>query len=367
MPARTLVNPAYAETMRAIAREGADALHEGRIAAEIVAAVQDDLVNPGALALTDLAGYRAKERPPVCGDYRRYRVCSMGPPSSGGVTLLQILGLLEHFDLAALAPGSMEAVHLISEASRLAFADRNRYLADTDFVPVPVAGMLDPDYLRRRAGLIDPDRAMGEAAPGAPPGSDDLERADAAAPEFASTSHLSVVDARGNAVSFTTSVERAFGSRLMAAGFFLNNQLTDFSFAPTGEHGPVANRAQPGKRPRSSMTPTLVFDEAGRLVAALGSPGGSSIIGFVAQSVIAMLDWGLDAQAALSLPRHVNRNSATDLEAGTALEEIAPALEALGHEVRIRPMVSGLHAIRRVDGMLEGGADPRREGIALGH
>ncbi|MDD9992889.1 MAG: gamma-glutamyltransferase [Rhodospirillales bacterium] len=363
----TLVNPAYAETMRAIAREGADALHEGRIAAEIVATVQGDPVNPGALALADLAGYRARVRLAVCGDYRRHRVCSMGPPSSGGVTLLQILGLLERFDLAALTPGSVEAVHLISEASRLAFADRNRYLADTDFVPVPVAGLLDPDYLRRRSALIDPDRAIGEAAPGAPPGSDSLARADAASPELASTSHLSVVDSRGNAVSFTTSVERAFGSRLMAAGFILNNQLTDFSFAPTSEHGPVANRVQPGKRPRSSMTPTLIFDEDGSLFATLGSPGGPRIIGFVAQSAIALLDWSLDAQAALSLPRHVNRNGATELEAGTALEEIAPALEALGHEIRIRPLVSGLHAIRRAEGMLEGGADPRREGIALGH
>ncbi len=362
-----LINPAYAETMRAIAQAGADALHEGPIAAAIVAAVQDDPVNPGSLALTDLAGYRARERAPVCGDYRRHRVCSMGPPSSGGVTLLQVLGLLERFDLAALTPGSVEAVHLISEASRLAFADRNRYLADADFVPVPVAGLLDPGYLHRRALLIDPDRAMGEAAPGAPPGSEGLARADAAAPEFASTSHLSVVDSHGNALSFTTSVERAFGSRLMAAGFLLNNQLTDFSFAPTGEHGPVANRVQPGKRPRSSMTPTLIFDEAGRLIATLGSPGGSRIIGFVAQSVIALLDWGLDAQAALSLPRHVNRNGATELEAGTALERLAPTLKALGHEVRIRPLVSGLHAIRRVDGVLEGGADPRREGIALGH
>ena len=363
----TLVNRAYAETMRALVREGADALHEGRIAAEIVAAVQDDPVNPGSLTLADLAGYRAVERPPVCRDYRRHRVCSMGPPSSGGVTLLQILGLLERFDLATLAPGSAEAVHLISEASRLAFADRSRYLADADFVPVPVAGLLDPGYLRRRAALIDPGRTMGEAAPGTPPGADDLAHTDAASPELASTSHLSVVDARGNAVSFTTSVERPFGSRLMAAGFLLNNQLTDFSFAPSAAHGPVANRVQPGKRPRSSMTPTLIFDEAGQLVATLGSPGSSRIIGFVAQSAIALLDWGLDAQAALSLPRHVNRNGATELEAGTALEAIAPALEALGHEVRIRPLVSGLHAIRRVDGMLEGGADPRREGIALGH
>ena len=363
----TLVNPAYAETMRAIAREGADALHEGPIAAEIVAAVRGDSVNPGSLALADLAGYRARERPPACLDYRGHRVCSMGPPSSGGVTMLQILGLLERFDLASAAPGSTRAVHLISEASRLAFADRNRYLADSDFVTVPVEGLLDPGYLRRRSLLIDPGRTMGEADPGMPPGSEHVERADAASPEHASTSHLSVIDSRGNAVSFTTSVERAFGSRLMAAGFILNNQLTDFSFAPVDAHGQVANRVQPGKRPRSSMTPTLIFDEDGKLVATLGSPGGSRIIGFVVQSVIALLDWGLDAQAALSLPRHVNRNGATELEAGTALEQLAPALEALGYEVRIRPLVSGLHAVRRIEGGLEGGADPRREGIALGH
>ena len=363
----TLINPAYAETMRAIARDGADALHRGRIAAEIVAAVQDDPVNPGSLARADLASYRAHVRPPVCLDYRRHRVCSMGPPSSGGVTMLQILGLLERFDLASFAPNSAEAVHLISEASRLAFADRNRYLADADFVPVPIDGLLDSEYLRRRALLIDPDHAMGEAVPGMPPGSEELDRADSTSPELASTSHLSVVDSRGNAVSFTTSVERAFGSRLMVAGFILNNQLTDFSFAPEDANGAVANRVQPGKRPRSSMTPTLIFDEDGNLVATLGSPGGSRIIGFVAQSVIALLDWGLDAQAALSLPRHVNRNGATELEANTALERIAPSLEALGHEVRIRPLVSGLHAIRRVGGGLEGGADPRREGVALGH
>ena len=363
----TLVNMAYAETMRAIAREGADAFYGGPIAAEIVAAVRGDWVNPGSLALADLAGYRAHERPPVCLDYRRHRVCSMGPPSSGGVTMLQILGLLQRFDLASAAPGSTGAVHLISEASRLAFADRNRYLADSDFVRVPVDGLLDPAYLARRALLIDPGRAMGNAEPGAPPGAEELDRADAASPELASTSHLSVIDSRGNAVTFTTSVERAFGSRLMAAGFILNNQLTDFSFAPVDAHGPVANRVQPGKRPRSSMTPTLIFDENGELVATLGSPGGPRIIGFVAQSVIALIDWGLDAQAALSLPRHVNRNGTTELEAGTALEQLAPALEALGHEVRISPLASGLHAVRRVAGGLEGGADPRREGVALGH
>ena len=363
----TLANPAYAETMRSIASEGAAALHDGRIAHEIVAAVQGDMINPGFLSLSDLAGYRAHARPPVCLDYRRHRVCSMGPPSSGGVTMLQILGLLRHFDMTSLTPGSAESVHLISEASRLAFADRNRYLADPDFVTIPVEGLLSADYLRRRAALIEPDRAMGDAAPGVPPGARSLERADAAAPEHASTSHLSVIDSYGNAVSFTSSVERAFGSRLMAAGFILNNQLTDFSFAPQAAYGPVANRVQPGKRPRSSMAPTLILDEGGRLVATLGSPGGSRIIGFVAQSVIALLDWGLDAQAALNLPRHVNRNGATELEEGTALELLEPALEALGHQVQIKPLVSGLHAVRRVNGGLEGGADPRREGVALGH
>ena len=334
----TLVNMAYAETMRAIAREGADAFYGGPIAAEIVAAVRGDWVNPGSLALADLAGYRAHERPPVCLDYRRHRVCSMGPPSSGGVTMLQILGLLQRFDLASLAaPGSTGAVHLISEASRLAFADRNRYLADSDFVRVPVDGLLDPAYLARRALLIDPGRAMGNAEPGAPPGAEELDRADAASPELASTSHLSVIDSRGNAVTFTTSVGARL--RLPSHGGRLHPEQSAhrlFLRADVDAHGPVANRVQPGKRPRSSMTPTLIFDENGELVATLGSPGGPRIIGFVAQSVIALIDWGLDAQAALSLPRHVNRNGTTELEAGTALEQFAlRRWEALGHEVRI--------------------------------
>ncbi len=363
----SLVNHAYAETLRAIARDGADALYEGPIAAQIVAAVRSDPVNPGLLALSDLVRYRAVDRPPVCLEYRRHVVCGMGPPSSGGLTMLQTLGLLSHFDLASLVPGSLDAVHLISEASRLAFADRNRYMADADFVPVPVEWLLSPDYLERRTALIDRDRAMGVAEPGVPPDAEAHGWASASAPEFASTSHLSVVDSRGNAVSFTTSVERPFGSRVMVAGFLLNSQLTDFSFAAKDAHGPVANRVQAGKRPRSSMSPTLIFDEQGQLVAALGSPGGSRIIGFVTQSAIALLDWGLDAQAALSLPRHVNRNGATELEEGTELETLSHALEALGHEVRIRPLNSGLHAVRRVEGRLEGGADPRREGVALGH
>jgi gamma-glutamyltranspeptidase/glutathione hydrolase len=363
----TLVNRAYAETLRAIAREGAAALHEGPIAAEIVSIVRNAPINPGLLTLADLARYRAVDRPPVCLDYRGHVVCGMGPPSSGGLTVLQTLGLLSRFDVGALAPGSADAVHLVSEASRLAFADRNRYMADEDFVPVPIEGLLSPDYLQRRAALIDMSRSMGSAAPGVPPGAAGHGFANGSAPEFPSTSHLSVVDSRGNAVSFTTSVERPFGSRLMAAGFLLNNQLTDFSFAPSADGEPIANRVEPGKRPRSSMSPTLIFDADGQFVAAVGSPGGSRIIGFVTQSTVALLDWGLDAQAALSLPRHVNRNGATELEAGTALEALIPDLEARGHEVKVGRLTSGLHAIRRVDGWLEGGADPRREGVARGN
>jgi len=365
-----LANPALARTLRAIAAEGADAFYVGPIARDIVAAVRRAPRNPGRLALADLAAYRALERAVLCRPYRAWRVCVMPPPTSGGVTTLQILGLLEPFDLAALEPGSAAAVHLISEASRLAYADRDRYLADRDFVAVPVAGLLDRGYLAERAKLISPDRAMGRAEPGLPPGwsaaDGRLKRADDASAELASTSHFSIVDAAGNAVSMTTSIENAFGSRLMACGFLLNNQLTDFSFLPEVDGRPVANRVEPGKRPRSSMSPTLVFDSEGRLALALGSPGGSRIIAYVVQALIAVLDWGLDMQAATALPHHVNRNGATELEEGTALVALAPALEAMGHEVEIKALTSGLHGIRVTARGLEGGADPRREGVVLG-
>ena len=287
----------------------------------------------------------------------------MPPPTSGGITTLQILGMLSHFDLGGVAPGSAEAVHLLSEASRLAYADRARFIADADFVRVPVSGLLDPAYLAR---LIDPARSMGRAKAGTAP-----ERASRRGPsddssEQPSTTHLSVVDRAGNAASMTSSIESTFGSRLMVRGFLLNNQLTDFSFIPDKGGVPIANRVEPGKRPRSSMAPTLVFDDRGRLVMALGSPGGSRIIGYVAKTIVAVLDWGLDVQAAINLPHHVNRNGATELEGGTALSRLARALESRGHKVIERDLVSGLHAIAVVPGGLEGGADPRREGIALG-
>ena len=362
-----LRNPALAETLRLIAAEGSAPFYRGAIAADIVAAVRGAAGNPGGMTRADLAAYRARALPPVCAPYRAWRVCGMGLPSSGGITTLQILGLIEGFDLAALAPGSVEAVHLIAEASRLAFADRGRYLADDAFVRVPVAGLLDRGYLAARAALIDPARAMtGPAAPGAPPESAGLDLAPGDAALGRSTTHLSVIDGEGNAVSFTSSIESAFGSRLMVRGFLLNNQLTDFSFRPEIDGAPVANRVEPGKRPRSSMAPTLVFDRSGGLVLAIGSPGGSRIIGYVTEALVAFLDWGLDVRAAVALPHFVNRNGATDLEAGTPLVAIADALEARGHEVRIRPLNSGLHGIAVRGGGLEGGADPRREGVALG-
>ncbi len=357
-----LANPAFAQTLKRIAKGGAEAFYNGPIAREIVAVVTGAGRNPGAMTLADLAGYEAKRRDAVCAPYRSFRVCGMGPPSSGAVAVLQTLGILQSFDLPALAPNSAEAVHLIAEAGRLAFADRNLFLADSDFVPVPVARLLDPAYLARRARAISPVKTLGKAAPGLPAQNGAMP----AQADPPATSHLVVVDGAGNIVSMTTSIESAFGSRLMVGGFMLNNELTDFSFRPEAEGRPVANRVEPGKRPRSSMSPTLVFGADGRPVLALGSPGGSRIIGYVLQTLVAVLDWGLDIQAAVELPHAVNRNGPTDLEEGTALTALKPALEALGHEVRLRKLTSGLHGIAITAHGLEGGADPRREGVALG-
>lgn len=366
-----LRNPELAATLRLIAAEGADAFYKGPLAARIVDTVRNAPVNPGHLGLDDLAAYQAKVREAVCRPYRQWRACGMPPPTSGGVTVLQILGLLEGFDLAALDPLSPDAAHLIAEASRLAFADRALYLADPDFVAVPVDGLLDPDYLAGRAMLIAPERAMGKAEAGTPPMAK-AALAPARAGDFPSTSHVSIVDARGNAVSMTTSIESAFGSKLMVGGFLLNNQLTDFSFRPETQDGrAIANRVEARKRPRSSMSPFLVFDDRDRLALAVGSPGGSRIIGYVAQTILAVLDWGLSPAEAVALPHIVNRNGTTDLEAGTEAAALETALAARGHEVRVRDLNSGLHAIAVTydaagDAVLRGGADPRREGIVAG-
>lgn len=358
-----LRNPAYADVLQAIALGGPTAFYAGPVAESIVEAVRAGEM-PGDLSLDDLATYQAKERDPVCKPYHHYRICGMPPPTSGGVTTLQILGLVEGLDLGALAPGSIETAHLTSEASRLAYADRALYLADPDFIDQPVEGLLAVDYLNARARMIDRSMAMGKASAGEPVGrrGELVPGPDQSLP---ATSHFAIIDAQGNAVSMTTSIEAAFGSHLMASGFLLNNQLTDFSFRAEADGAPVANRVEGGKRPRSSMAPTIVLDEAGNLVAALGSPGGSRIIGYVAQALIAILDQGLTMQAAFDLPHHINRNGATDLEENTAIEALGPGLTAMGHEVRSVAMTSGLHGIMWRDGKLEGGADRRREGVVL--
>ncbi|MBP1804406.1 gamma-glutamyltransferase [Rubellimicrobium aerolatum] len=360
-----LTNPAFAATLRRLAAEGADAFYAGAIARDIVSTVAGHPTNPGDMTLADLGGYRVVEREPVCGDYRAYRVCGMGPPSSGAVAIQQILGVIEPADMAALGPGP-EAVHRFAEAGRLAFADRARYLGDPDFVAVPLRGLLDEGYLAGRAALIDPARSMGEAEAGEPPFRQGGRFAPSDGPENG-TSHISVVDRDGNAVSMTTTIEAGFGARLMTAGgFLLNNELTDFAFLPEEEGQPVANRVEPGKRPRSSMAPTLVFDAHGRLYVVAGSPGGSQIIGFVAKTLVGILDWGLDPQAAVDLPNFGSRNGPTELEAGTEAEGWAAALEALGHEVSVAEMTSGIQAIVVTPEGLAGGADSRREGVAIG-
>lgn len=362
----TLQNPAFASTLRAIAERGSSAFYTGEIAEGIVAAVTGHPTNPGDMTLDDLKGYAVAEREPVCGRYRVYRICGMGPPSSGAVAIQQILDLVEGQDLARMGIGA-EAVHWIAEASRLAYADRARYLADPDFASVPVRGLLDGGYLEGRARLIDPSRSMGKAEPGEPP----FRRS--AAPLASSegiengTSHISVVDADGNAVSMTTTIEDGFGARLMTrGGFLLNNELTDFAFAPLEDGKPVANRVEAGKRPRSSMAPTLVFDAFDRLHVVTGSPGGSQIINYVTKTLIGILDWRLDPQVAVDLPNFGSRNGPTELEAGTEAETWKAALEAWGHPVRIMEMTSGIQAIVVTPAGYVGGADTRREGVAIG-
>jgi gamma-glutamyltranspeptidase/glutathione hydrolase len=349
-----IVNRALADTMGLIASRGAAVLYQGPIAAEIVARVRGHR-RPGTLSAADLADYKPVKREAVCGTYRVWTVCGMPPPSSGGIAILQVLGLLQPFDIQRDAPNDPRAVHLNAEASRLAFADRDRYVADPAFVDVPVAGLLSPAYLDERRKSMSPDRSMGPVGPGVPPGY--VERG---------TSHISIVDRWGNAVSFTTTIEAPFGAQMMVRGFILNNELTDFSPRPELDGKTVANRVQPGKRPRSSMSPTFVLDRDGKLVAALGSAGGARIIGDTLQTLIGLLDWDLSAQAAVDLPRVANLNGATELEEGTPIADQADALRKLGHEVQVRRHEGGLTAIRRTGDGWEGGADPRRDGVARG-
>jgi gamma-glutamyltranspeptidase/glutathione hydrolase len=357
-------NPEFAATLRKIAAEGADAYYTGDIARDIVAAVHAHH-NPGTLEADDLAAYRVREVDPLCGNYRAYRLCGMPPSSSGGIAVLQILGEISRFDMASVRPNSAHAVHIVSEAERLAFADRNKYVADDRFVDVPVKGLLDPAYLRARAQLIT-EKSMGKAQAGNPEGVK-LAYDDDPVDEIPGTTQISIIDAEGNAVSMTTTIEAFFGSRIMVRGFLLNNELTDFNFLPIEDDVGVANSVAPGKRPRSSMAPFLVFDgKSGELDMTIGSPGGSLIIGYVTKALIGLIDWKMDMQSAIDLPNFGSRNGPTEIEKGTVLENVDAALKAMGHNVAVIDMTSGIQGIRRVKGGLEGGADPRREGVARG-
>ena len=333
--------------------------------------MQSDPRGAGKLTTEDLANYRAKLREPVCVLYRSFDVCGAAPPSSGAITVGQVLALIEPFDLGK-NPMEVEPVHRIVEAERLAFADRDRYLADPDFVTAPVSGLLDRTYLDQRRALIDPNRAAGQATAGTPPNTRQGAYGHDATLESVGTSHISIVDDDGNAVSMTTSIEQAFGNRSMVRGFLLNNQLTDFSFVSVDDEGrPVANRVEPGKRPRSSMDPTMIFamgPAAGerKLRFLLGSPGGPGIILFNLKAIIAMLDWHLDPQAATALANFGSTGGAFLLEPGAAWDALAEGMGRLGHEVQRFDFTSGLAIVAVTPDGLEGGADPRREGVALG-
>lgn len=371
-----LKNPELAKVLREIAAGGADAFYRGHIARDIEAKVKSHPTNQGGLTAADIGAYRAKVREPVCTDYKKWTVCGVPPPSSGGIALAQMLGILEHTDIARFAPkdGALnpEAVHLFAEAGRLAYADRGRYVADPDFVPLPgnsFKPLLDKKYLAERAALIT-DRSMGRAKFGTPPTMDVAWGRDNS-PELPSTSHISIVDANGNAMSMTTTIEDSFGSRQMVDGFLLNNQLTDFSFDSVDADGPIANRVQAGKRPRSSMAPTLVFEKGTRkLVLSTGSPGGSAIINYVGKVLVGVMDWNLNVQQAISLPNFGSRNGPTELELGRVSDQLIDQLHAMGHTVRVMEQTSGLQGIMRIheDGqdVWFGGADPRREGTVAG-
>jgi gamma-glutamyltranspeptidase/glutathione hydrolase len=382
-----LVNPDYAASLRAIAAGGADALLKGPIAEDIIAKIKTHPTNPGIMEMSDFAAYAAKKREPVCGNYRgRWRICGMSMPSSGAATVLATLGILQNFNVAALKPNTVESVHLVSEAYRLAYADRAVYMADPDFVCVPVAGLVNPDYLKQRATAISLTKSMGVPKPGTPSGCGKSEQGVAEEDLEAGTSHVSIVDQDGNAFSMTTTVESGFGSHQWVRGFVLNNQLTDFSFAPADAQGvPIANRVEPGKRPRSSMAPVLVFDNdnGGRLHAIVGSPGGSNIIQYVAKTLIGIFDWDLDIQSAINLGNFGAQTSATtSLEKGSSVKDLGPGLQALGHTVSVLDINSGIQGITRLNSMpaytgglaaivkplsgWAGGADPRREGTAAG-
>lgn len=357
-------NPEYAATLKTIAEQGAKGFYEGPIAQAIVDTVKSSADTAGSLSLEDLTAYIVKERDVVCMTYRAHDVCGMGTPTSGGLAMAQILGMLNHYDLGKLGADSPDSWRLIGDATRLAFTDRNRYVADSDFVKVPTQAMLDPAYLKKRSELLSGSTGLKTVEPGDFTAATQ-SRIDDNSLELPSTSHFVVVDKAGNIITMTTTIENGFGSRLMTHGFLLNNELTDFSFVAEENGQAVANRIEPNKRPRSSMAPTIVLKDK-QPVLAIGSPGGSNIIAYTTNSIIGYLDWGMDVQKAVAMPHMVNRTGDYYLEKGTDAEKYQPVFAEMGYTVKVDNLNSGLHAIAiKADG-LEGGADPRRDGVVLG-
>ena len=362
--AGTLVrNPELADLFRTLAARGADYYYTGPPAQNLVRTVNRAAKNPSAMTMGDLATYDAKERPALCGAYRGYRICGMGPPSSGATTVFAILKQIERFDLAALGPDNPAAWHLIGESMRLAYADREAYIADPAYVPVPAEGMMNPKYLVSRGQKISPDSTMASVSPGTPPGATPMPAA--ADGEVPSTSHFVAVDGEGNVVSYTSTIEGVWGSGLTVDGYFLNNELTDFSFDPTEDGHVVANRVEGGKRPRSSMSPTIVYGRDGEVRLAIGAAGGLTIISQVAKALVGVLDWGLTAQEAIALPQIMGVGNRLLVEKGTKLEAMMPAFEALGHNVSTTDFPLKANAVERTGDRWVGAADPRSEGAAV--
>ena len=364
---KILFNKALADTFRNIAQNGIDDFYQGTLAQKIVAKVQNSKINPGSLSLPDLADYEIKTGELICLKYRKYKICTM-PMPSGGVTLLQILGILENFDIAQMEPMSLESIHVISEAIRIAFTDRSKYSADDDFVEVPVNSLLKKSYLKERSFLINVDAALTKVKAGE---FSNIKASDKFVfhqklYEPNSTTHMSIIDQDGNAVSFTSSIEYGFGSGLMVEGFLLNNQLTDFSFIAEKDGKLIANHIAPKKRPRSSMSPVFIFNKKGNLEYIIGSPGGARIIPYVLKTIIAVLDWKIPLNEAVALANFNKMFDKLEIEENTELVDYQADLESIGHKVIIRDLTSGIHAIKIKDGILSSGVDPRRDGGAAG-
>ena len=358
----TLRNPKLAATLKLLAKKGPDAFYKGKIATQIVEAVTKTPVSAGDITLSDLEQYRAKEQAAVCAPYRVYVVCGMAPPSSGATTVLQILGTLQRFDMGKMGKDDPKSWFLIGQAMQLAYADREKYLGDPDFVDVPVAGLLDPAYIAERSALINPDKARSDYPAGKPPGA--APRTAAISSEVAGTTHFTAVDAKGNVANMTSTIEGSFGSQLVAGGFMLNNELTDFTFAPEKDGAPIANRVMPGKRPLSSMSPTVVFDRDGRAVLALGSAGGRRIIMHVAKTLVGVIDFGLPLDQAIALPNIYYNNNGLLVEQNTSLAAMAGEIAKFGQNVKADDLGSKVNGAQRTANGWTGASDPRSEGTS---